>query len=305
MRSQRISYKGEVSEENKELLRLYLNYSARKGLKKRTRENYEYELINFIKYLNNKYLLDVSERDVKEYLDEQKRMGNSVSRVRFKISTLNSFYTYCVNSRRIEKNFMDNINRPSVKREGVILEKKDLEKIRKELKKQDDLQLECYINLLMSSMINPKYIPLIKWNNVRFEENCIELNKDDEGLFVVVFFDDYTKELLKKLKYLRWKKRTKCNYIFITRYKKQHKPVTTVTLNRWVRELGKTLNIKGLTNQCIKRSAMNLYVEKGINIDKLREMIPFKSYFKITKEEKEEIDEELNKYYPYFGKRRK
>ena len=47
MRSQRISYKGEVSEENKELLRLYLNYSARKGLKKRTRENYEYELINF------------------------------------------------------------------------------------------------------------------------------------------------------------------------------------------------------------------------------------------------------------------
>ena len=305
MRSQRISYKGEVSEENKELLRLYLNYSARKGLKKRTRENYEYELINFIKYLNNKYLLDVSERDVKEYLDEQKRMGNSVSRVRFKISTLNSFYTYCVNSRRIERNFMDNINRPSVKREGVILEKKDLEKIRKELKKQDDLQLECYINLLMSSMINPKYIPLIKWNNIRFEENCIELNKDDEGLFVVIFFDDYTKELLKKLKYLRWKKRTKCNYIFITRYKKQHKPVTTVTLNRWVRELGKTLNIEGLTNQCIKRSAMNLYVEKGINIDKLREIVPFKSYFKITKEEKEEIEKELNEYYPYYGKRRK
>lgn len=304
MRSQRISYKGEVSEENKELLRLYLNYSARKGLKKRTRENYEYELINFIKYLDNKYLLDVTEKDLKEYLDEQKRLGNSVSRVRFKISTLNSFYTYCVNSRRIEINFMNNINRPSVKKEGVILQKKDLERVRRELKKQDNLQLECYINLLMCSMISPKYIPLIKWNNIRFEENCIELNKDDEGLFVVIFFDDYTKELLKKLKYSRWKKRIRYEYVFITRYEKKYKAVTTVTLNRWVREIRELVKVEGLTNQCIKRSAMNLYIEKGMNIDKLREIVPFKSYFKITKEEKEEIERELNEYYPYYGKRR-
>ena len=185
-----------------------------------------------------------------------------------------------------------------------MLQKKDLEKIRRELRTQDNLQLECYINLLMSSMISPKYIPLIKWNNIRFEENCIELNKDDEGLFIVIFFDDYTKELLKKLKYLRWKKRTKCNYVFITRYEKKHKPVTTISLNRWVRDLGKILDIEGLTNQCIKRSAMNLYTEKGIDIDKLKEIVPFKSYFKITKEEKEEIEKELNEYYPYYGKRR-
>lgn len=169
-----------------------------KKYSKNTINSYKKDLEKFNTILKNKNIKNVTKEDIKEYLNEINKNLNSKS-VSRNISTLKSFYKYLKINKIINKNIMDQINNPKIKKAlpKVLTEEEVSKLLDIELKNDFDYRNKAMLELMYSSGLRVSEL-------INLNINDIDLNNDSVRIFGkgskerIIPLNDYAKEALNK-----------------------------------------------------------------------------------------------------------
>lgn len=241
--------------ETKELIEKFKKYLKRKNSTNETIRNYMYDLNSFSIYVD-KNLEDVTEEDIKKFIQEKKDKNISANRINFSISVLISFYKYLNKNNFIKNNPMKNISRlKTPKKKETFLTIDEIKKIRKGLNEIGDIQLEAFFGILCCSCPNKSNISKIEWRKINWKMKYIEVIIDDNTRSIL-YLDDYTLDKLIKLRKERHNKGLKRKHVFITKYK-GWSPVKNNTINYWMKKLAELGGVDTLTFGIMKNTCKN------------------------------------------------
>ncbi len=246
-------------EDNQKIIERYKNYLKRRNLNELTIKNYICDLKSFCLY-NDKYLYDITKEDIKNYIQDKKSKNVSEKRINFSICVLSKFYSHLTKNNYIEYNPMEEIERFKIKKKEKSqgLTTGQIYKIRKQIKEYNDLQLEVFFNLLICSGCKKNYIDKINWRFIKWKDKYIEVIINDNER-AILYLDDYTIDLLDKLRKERHKKHIKQKWVFITRHNGHWNSVTDGTITYWLNKIVKVSDVDKLTFGIIKQTTLNYW----------------------------------------------
>ncbi|WP_218641675.1 tyrosine-type recombinase/integrase [Paenibacillus odorifer] len=200
------------------------------------------------------------------------------------MSSISSFFLYLLRKRKIKSNPLDYIERPSV-RAGekpqitqTYLSQEQLDRLRKHFRKSDDLQLELYFELSLSTMLRVNAICNIKVDQINFETGMITGIKEKEGYIVDGYCSDTTIKLIKKWLGYRKENGIECEYLFVTKYTGDWKGVNKNTMQTvWTKKIGMIIDVPGLHPHDFRHSGSSLLFNKGMSLEDVQELLNHRS----------------------------
>lgn len=285
-RSKRITFdvnKSELNEESVDLLKKYKSQMTIKELSEKTIYNYECDLYAWFSYIkifqNNKSVLEIDEDDLSEYFYYRKTNGNNSRRMRGVMASISAFYIHLKKKRIHRENPMDFIDRPRKDTSVVVqtfLTQDQVDEMIEKLIDLGDIRLHTYICLGLSTMARVNALRNIKWDQIDFDENAIIGVKEKEGYIVDLDFDDYTKNLLLRLRKEQLNNKVTCEYVFATYHHDKWNAPTSSTCNDWCKKAGRLIDVPTLHNHDLRHSAATIAKSNGANLEDVSRMLNHK-----------------------------
>lgn len=290
-----------VSEENKQIIKKYFNYKNM-NLSESTKKSYSNDFKQWLYYIYEQYKEGIikeenitsllnSKDGIEEMVDLLEDfvafcsafLGNNERRIQRRLSSISSFFLYLRKKRKIKENPLDFLERPSVRageKQQIIqnfLTEEEINTIRKGLKTTDNLQLQVYFEISISTMARVNAISNIRIDQIDFEKEIISEVLEKEGYLVNLFPSDValslTKELLKK----REKENIHSEFLFITRYGSQWKKVSKTTIQTsWIKKIGNIVG-KNLHSHDLRHSASSILFNKGMPLEDVQKLLNHQS----------------------------
>ncbi len=310
-RSKRIVFDVPEDKINKENIKLWKKYEMNMDLRelsKKTIYGYKTDLYAWFKYIymfqDNKSVLEIDEDDLTEFFYYCKSEGNNTRRMRRRMAPISAFYDFLRKKRIVRENPMDFIDRPKKDNDVVVqtfLTQEQIDEILDKLEKMPNkLQILTYVALSLSSLARVNAVISSKWEQVNFDSCYIEGVVEKEGYVVDLDFDDYTKNLLLKLKEEREKNGIDCEFIFCSRYNKSYKQINSSTANDWSKQAGKLIGLDTLHPHDWRHSGATLLKNAGMNLEDVSKCLNHKStdvtLKHYIKEDKSKLREEKRKF---------
>ena len=304
----------QINPQNLELWKKYLNGKNMK-LSDSTKYNYESDMNQFFIYIlnnyDNKFIFDIDSEDMSEILEDYisfcaNFLNNKVKRIARRLSSISSLYLYYKKKRKVKENPLDLIERPIVDNKKfevkqTYLTKDQVDLIRVELEKQDNLQLQLFFDLGLSTLARVNALSNIPIDNIILEDRVIERIIEKEGYEVTLIFSDRCKELIQKWLDYRKENNIDCKFLFITKYKGVwDRTDKSVMQNGWIKKIGKIINEPSLHCHDLRHSGSNLLFQAGLPIEEVSALLNHKG-LDVTKQhyismDMEKIKTEKDKY---------
>lgn len=242
--------------DNAEILDRYEKYMIKKEMSKNTIDNYLYELNVFSSSIDKSFI-EVNTDDIKEYLKYWEQQGNSSGRLRFKKSTISSFYTFLIKRKMIIDNPFDNLDykiKDKITRDKNVIAWDDLKKLIKLDYK--DSQSKVMIHLLITVLGNIKHIRGLEWSNIDLKNNKINIKEGEYKK--VILINQHMSDMLKDLRKERYDNKIRNKYVFISRYNKKWNNINKTTMSNQIRKIGKEIGIEDLRLIDFKYTMVNI-----------------------------------------------
>ena len=307
-RSKRIVVDGSISPENEKLWNQYYRAMKMKGLSEKTIYNYECDLTQWFKFMNEEQfglsILDATEDDISEFLFYCQEQGNNANRIKRRMSSISALYIFLKKKRLTRENPVELLDRPTAAKPVVVQTYLTVEQVtlmKEKLKQYGDLQLEVYALLSLSTMGRVNAISNIKWKQIDFEECEIRevLEKGDK--VVDLFFNQEVKELLAQLKKERELNGINTEYVFISKKNGEYRKVVPSTLGLWAKKIGLMIGLEhGLHCHDFRHSGATLLKNAGMPLEEVSTLLNHNSTDTTRKfyikEDNRKLKENKNKY---------
>jgi len=279
-----------VDNKNKLLIKKYFSFKNM-NLSESSKKSYESDFNQWLVFIHEKfkegdlhseYILDIVEDDVEDMVDLLEDfmafctsvLGNNERRIQRRMASISSFFLYLRKKRKIKENPLDFLDRPKVRVgekvqiKQTFLTKEQVEEIRKQLKKEGDLQLTTFFEVALSTMGRVNALSNIKIKQIDFEQNRILDVLEKEGKFVTLFPSKKAVTHIKNLLALRKSGGVESEYLFITKYGGEIKKVSKGTIQtQWVKRIGRLVNIPELHAHDLRHSGSNLLFHSGLSLE--------------------------------------
>lgn len=181
------------------------------------------------------------------------------------------------------------------------LTKEQVEKMREKLEANGDIQLYCYAMFSLITMARVNAISHLRWEQLDFENMIAREVLEKEGKLVTLYYDESVRDLLIKMKKEREEKGINdYGYVFYTRYVKEDKPVTNITINSWCKKVGRMIGCPTLHPHDFRHSGATLLKNEGMPLEDVSALLNHAST-EVTKrfyikEDARRLQEAKNKY---------
>jgi site-specific recombinase XerD len=310
-RSKRIvidnKYEEAINPENLKLLNKHIRDMEMRELSPKSIYNYKRDLIQWMSYLNkeqfNNNVIEVTEDDIEEFIFYCRQEGNNTERIKRRTSSISAFYKFLRKKKLIKENPMEFISRPKKGLPVVVqtfLTPSQVEEMREQLKLIDDLQLTTYVEFSLATMARVNAVSNVTWEQIDFDNMVVEDVLEKEGKIVTLYFDEYVRELLLKLKQQREEDGIECKYVFITNHKDGYDKVTVNAMSGWTKKVGKSIGVNSLHPHDFRHSGATLRKNAGMELEMISTLLNH-SGTDVTrnhyiKEDKSKIASEFRKY---------
>ena len=280
-RSKRINIDGDISPENEKIWNQYYRAIKMKGLSDKTIYNYECDLKQWFRFMNEEQfglsILEATEDDIAEFLFHCQEQGNNANRIKRRMSSISALYIFLKKKRLTRENPVELLDRPTSSKPVVVqtyLTTNQVSLMKEKLKEHGDLQLEVYALLSLSTMGRVNAISNVKWKQINFEECEIRevLEKGDK--VVDLFFNQEVKELLIKLKEQREISGVNTEYVFISKKNGEYRKVVSSTLGLWAKKVGNMIGLEhGLHCHDFRHSGATLLKNAGMPLEEVSTLL--------------------------------
>ena len=280
-RSKRINIDGNISPENEKIWNQYYRAMKMKGLSDKTIYNYECDLKQWFKFMNEEQfglsILEATEDDIAEFLFHCQEQGNNANRIKRRMSSISALYIFLKKKRLTRENPVELLDRPTSSKPVVVqtyLTTEQVSLMKEKLKEHGDLQLEVYALLSLSTMGRVNAISNIKWKQIDFNECEIRevLEKGDK--VVDLFFNNEVKDLLIKLKEERELNGVDTEYVFISKKNGEYRKVVASTLGLWAKKIGHMIGLEhGLHCHDFRHSMATILKNAGMPLEEVSTLL--------------------------------
>jgi integrase len=312
----------QVSIENKNLLKEFIEYSRSTDKSEETITNYESDLNIFFTWCflenSNKFFIDITKRDIikfQNYLLNVQKLGSS--RIRRLRSTLSSLSNYIENilddDYPIFRNIVNKIPAPAKNevRNKTVLTDEQIEYLLNYLVEKQEYQKACVFALAVMS--GARKSELLRFKISFFTEKNIiygSLYKTPEKIKTKGrgrAGKPLNKYILVKFKYyldLWLKERERLNidgeYLFYTLGNEGYEITKVSSLNSWAKSFSKILGVDFYWHA--DRHYLNTFLLKaGIPADVIKELFGWESVEMVSRYDDTEADEKFGKYFDANG----
>ncbi|MGG2091238.1 tyrosine-type recombinase/integrase [Bacillus sp. S13(2024)] len=280
-----------VNHKNKELIRKYFvfkNMNLSETSKKSYQSDFNQWLVYIMENYENRYILDIVDEDVDEMVDLIEDfiafctsvLENNERRISRRMSSISSFFLYLRKKRKIKENPIDFMDRPKVRAgeklqvKQTFLTKEQVEKIREELSKLNDIQLNLFFNFGLSTMARANAISNVKLNQIDFEQQRVNDVLEKEGKIVTLYPSELAMNLIKEWLEYRKEQGIESEYLFITRYGGGWKNADKSTLQgSWIKKIGNLIGIPELHCHDLRHSGSNLLYHSGMKLEDVSSLL--------------------------------
>ena len=267
-----------LKKENVEIYKQYLN-SCKSSNYETWGTTYSTYISNFKLFLiwfqenhKNRYLLSKDTliempQIMEEYRNHCRSLGNSKRTLMNKITSVSSFYLWCVRRNKCKFHPFDKkldrlkFTEKDKVRKNYFLNTEQILTVRLFMKFQNkkyDIQDRILWELFLDSACRISAIQNLKLNQLRLEEGYFEGVKEKEGHIVNAFFFEKCKILLKEWIKFREENGINSEWIFITKYGSNYKQMSQGTIRNRVKKMGLILDIQDLYPHSLRKTSINL-----------------------------------------------
>lgn len=240
----------------------------------------ESDIMQFFRFLNSEcfdvLLTEIDESHIEDYIGFCMEQGNNEKRIRRRISSVSSLLMYLKKKKKIKDNWCELIERPGTGEEvnkRTFLSEEQLVELKDKLSKQDNLQLETYINFGLCTMARSNAIAQITWDKIDFENRWVRDIVEKGGKVRSFRFDENVKGLLLKLKKQREDEGIDYPYVFFTKYNGAYGQVSSGSLSNWVKKAFSLIGIEGGYNHDLRHSMSNILKDRGMPITTISKLL--------------------------------
>lgn len=288
--------------ENERFHKGFLSYMSAKGKSNSTMANYSGDTKEFLEFLklDNIRVIDVHEEDLQEYLFLLQEKGLSVESVKRKFSSIKTFYSYLLDCNWIKENPFIYLRKSKIRileLDESNLTSSQISQFRKSVG-ATYLQRTTLLNLIVSTGLKMHCIIDLKWEQVDLDNNTILNVPERPDKLIQVFFDDYTRSLLIRLKKYRDEKKIKFDYIFIQRtvnIKNNPRQIECKEIRKYVDYIGNFFGIENFTPNDLRRTFAYILVENGMTKEEVSILLNYRCDKASSMYEQCDIDRILEK----------
>lgn len=251
---------------NANLLKMFISAKDVEGCSSKTLKYYKEILEKFIKDID-KAIKDITTDEIRHYLTNYKEeRGCSLTSIDNIRRVLSSFFKWLEDEDYILKSPIRRIHKiKTLKQVKEPFTDEKIEKMREKCKNIRDLTI---IEMLYSTGIRVGELINLNIRDVNFaERSCIVLGKGNKQR--EVYFDVKTKLHIQD--YL--KTRDDDNPALFVSRNKPHQRLTSATIEFFIRELGRSLNIEKAHPHRLRRSFASLAIDKGMPIEQVQRLL--------------------------------
>jgi len=263
-----------INPKNLDFLKKYKRDMEMRGLSKTSIYSYECDLIHWMSYLvevqMNALVIDVNEEDIEEFIYYCKEQGNNTERIKRRTSSISAFYKFLRKKKEVKENPLEFIARPKRGLPVVVqtyLSPEQFMLMKEKLEEYGDTQLQAYCILGVDTMARVTAMSNITWEQIDFDDRTISDVLEKEGKIVTLYFDDYSKELLLKLKEERLKEKINSEYVFIVKAGEGYINASAGVLHDWCKKVGQMIGIPSLHCHDLRHSGSQLRKLAGMPIE--------------------------------------
>lgn len=311
-RSKKINFRDneKIKKISPETIKLFNKYKidmSIRELAQKTQRVYEYDLFQwFIYILDNQFnqcVVDLTEDDLTEFFYFCKVEGNNSKRMKGRMASISAFYKFLRKKKIINENPMEFIDRPkgdvSVVKQ-TFLTKDQVELMKNKLNEHNDLQLNVYANLSLSTMARVNAVSNIRWEQIDFNNRTINDVLEKEGKIVTLYFSEYVKDLLLRLQKEREDEVIQNEYVFLVKHNGEIVKAGVSALSEWCKKVGKMIDVPTLHPHDYRHSGSQLLRVSGMPIETISELLNH-SGLDVTKkhyltQDKNRMKQEKDKY---------
>lgn len=207
-------------------------------------------------------------------------LGNNERRIQRRLSTISSFFLYLLMKRKIKANPLDYIKRPKVgagEKPQIVqtfLTEDQISTIRKYFEDNDELQLQLYFELSISTMLRVNAVNNIKISQIDFDTGMIMKIKEKEGKLANGLCSDLAMTLIDKWLKRREEMGVECEYLFTTKYNGTWGQASNnVMQTKWTKRIGSIIGVPDLHPHDFRHSGSSLMYNKGMPLEEVQELL--------------------------------
>lgn len=280
----------------------FINYILiEKGLSKNTALAYRTDLNTYLKFLEDKKINyeTITHWEITDFLMHLNNSGSKPTSVYRMIESIRQFYKFLVAENLIKTNPTINLFANKVPEFlPDILTNEEVTKLLNSVSGADNLSIRnrAMLEILYATGLRVSELISLKFSNVDIEECYIKiLGKGNKERLVP--FGQKAQLYLKR--YLRVRKNTKSEYIFLTRL---NKPISRIEFWRQLKQIAINAGImKNITPHTLRHSFATHLLTGGADIRFVQEMLGHSSISttqKYTHVSQERLKEQHKKYHP-------
>lgn len=253
---------------NKELLENYYNYMI--SIKRRsdnTVRNYKSDLNGLLKFLENKDIKNITQKDLERYISSlslKKRSSSTISR---KISTIQSFFSYLVKRENvINKNPSIDLEHPTIdKALPIYLE---IDEVMEMLKVIDNERDYAIVNIFLNCGLRASELVNLNLDNIK--NNTLRINKGKGNKDRIINLNKICIDSINE--YLKTRPDINNEALFISRNKNRlsYKAVNKL-IKKYVKRAG--LDETKYTPHKLRHTAATLMYQAGTDIRTIQEIL--------------------------------
>lgn len=272
-----------------------------KGLSQNTALSYKIDLKIFLRYLheNNIEQEKAQHRQITDFLWQLKERGLSPNSIYRMIESIRQYYKFLVLEDVIKVNPAENLTAPKIPMNlPDTLTSEEVERLLTYVNGSDILSLRnrAMLEILYATGLRVSELINLKFDNVNIEEKFVTIIGKGKKERLIPF-TDIAQSYLKL--YLRNRKKSKSNFIFLTRL---GKPISRVEFWRQLKNIAISAGItKKISPHTLRHSFATHILSAGADIRFVQEMLGHSSisttqiYTHLTKEH---IKQQHKKYHP-------
>lgn len=298
----------DINPETLDLYNKYKIYMTIKELASGTIEGYRGDLFSWFIFIlgeqGNKSVKDTTEEDIIEFIYYCKTRGNHSRRIKRRVASISAFFKFLRRKKIVKENPMEFIDLPKKDVDVIVqtfLTEIQVQDMKKILKERNNLQLELYALLSLSTMARVNAVSNISWKQIDFEARTISDVLEKESKIVTLYFNREVKDLLKNLQTYRIEKGIDdTGFIFCTYYRKEWSKAQKSTLQDWSKRVGRMINVPTLHAHDFRHSGAQLLKLNGCPIETISELLNHEGIDVTRKhylrQDKNKMSQEKDKY---------
>lgn len=273
---------------NSESLKLLEKYKIDMSIRElsdATITNYLSDIGQWLRYIylyqENKSITELDEDEIVQFLYFAKTSGNSTRRNKRRTASLSAFYKFLRRKKLIKENPMEFLERAKKDIDvykQTFLTQNQVVLMKQKLKENDDLDLETYALLSLSTMARVTAVSNLRWDQLNLEERIFENVREKEGKLVTLYFSEEVKELLIRLSEKRKEKGINdYGWVFYTGCKGTQEGISQSTLSEWAHKVGAMIGVPELHCHDFRHSGATLLKNAGMPLENVSSLLNHES----------------------------